>query len=307
MEGQPTATLLVNPAARRVAKSGLDPARIAWYLDRRGLAVEVVTPASPMEATDAARLAARRGDRFLFALGGDGTLRDCAGGLAGSETALAALPGGTVNIWCTEAGIPRGLRAALDCHLSGQRLRMDLGYADGQPFLLMASAGWDAAVARAVWPRVKRRFGDLAYVARAATMAPWLRTTPARWRSGLAIDEHPLAMIVISNTRLYGGRIRFTPGAVANDGLLDFAALCPGGLGATLRLAMKSARSRVTAGPGAVVGRVAELAIETPGIPFQLDGDFAGETPATFRVAPRALVVSVPAGALPPILAPRQD
>lgn len=302
MESRRTVTLLVNQAARRVAATKLNTPAMARYIERRGFTVTTVLPASGEEATFEAHTAAARGDTLLFAAGGDGTLRDCAAGLSGSDTALAALPGGTVSVWCREAGIPRGFRDAVDTHLSGQVTAMDLGLADNAPFLLMASLGWDAAVTRSVPPALKRLVGDAAYVIRAATMAPWARTTAVRWRTGLAIDEHPLALMVISNTRLYGGRVRFAPEATAVDGCLDFVALCPVGLAGTARLGWKALRSRADGDRATVSGRVTELTVETAGVPVQLDGDYVGETPMAFRVAPLALRVSVPAGSLPPIL-----
>jgi diacylglycerol kinase family enzyme len=43
--------------------------------------------------------------------------------------------------------------------------------------------------------------------------------------------------------------------------------------------------------------------LETPGLPVQLDGDYAGETPMRFSVDAGALAVSIPASAQPDILA----
>lgn len=298
----PRATLLVNPAARRVQR-GFDPARLHRYLERHTAGTRLAVPTSRAEAVREARLAAERGDDLVFALGGDGTQRDAAEGLAGSETALAALPGGTVNIWCREAGIPKSIRAAAEALLGGQTLRIDLGEANGRPFLLMASLGWDAAVARGVSPGLKRRFGDYAYILQALRMAPGLRSTPARWRSGLMLQERRLAIMVVSNTRIYGGRVRFTPESTATDGLLDIAALCPASLVEVARLAAKVPFQRLTGDAAVVELRAAELTVETPGIPIQLDGDYAGETPVVFSVSPGVLAVRVPGGPLPAVLA----
>ena len=105
------ATLLVNSAARGV-KASFDPTRMVRYLEKRGVTTALMLPDSAADATVKARASAERRDDLLFAVGGDGTMRDVAKGLAGSETALAAVPGGTVNIWAKEAGIPNTMRAA---------------------------------------------------------------------------------------------------------------------------------------------------------------------------------------------------
>lgn len=294
------ATLVVNPAARGVVRR-LDPERALAYLRRRGLEVELAVPASAADLSRVAEEAAGHADDLLFVAGGDGSMRDAARGLAGSKTALAPLPAGTVNIFARECGLPRGIRAALDAHLTGETRRMDVGRANGEPFLLMASAGWDAAVARGVSLALKRRLGDLAYGIEAARQLPRLRTMIARWEVDGVGREGPLALIVIGNTRLYGGRVRFSPLALADDGALDVVALCPRASGDGLRLAWRLLRGRVAADANAFASRATNVAVPTPGLPIQLDGDYAGETPASFAVDPGALLVSLPRGLPAPI------
>lgn len=302
MTAERSATLLVNPTARGLRR-GFQSAPVVAYLRRRGLSTRVAVPDSAHGATGEAERSAARGDAFLFALGGDGTLRAAALGLAGSATALAALPAGTVNVWARETGIPRGLRPSLDAHLSGQTVTVDLGRAGGDCFLLMAGIGWDAAIAAAVSSSLKRRLGDAAYVLQGVTMLPRLRTRSAAWRTGILLHETPLALMVLSNTRLYGGRVRFSPEALARDGLLDVAALCPRNAAEAARQAWRLVRGRLAGDRGVISARVPELVFETPGFPVQLDGDPAGETPMCFSVDPGALRVSLPAGPLPPVVA----
>jgi len=45
-----------------------------------------------------------------------------------------------------------------------------------------------------------------------------------------------------------------------------------------------------------------ELLVDTPGLPVQIDGDYVGVTPMRFGLKPGGLLVSIPAGPLPPIL-----
>ncbi len=294
------ATVLVNPVARSVQKR-FDADGAMRFLARHGVHANLVYPESTSEA---AAQAARDGVDTLFVVGGDGTLRQAADGLAGSTTALAAIPAGTTNVWAREAGIPHGIRTAFASHLDGQRVRMDLGRANGQPFLLMASAGWDADVVRNVNPAFKRRTGKTAYAISAVRAFPWLRPVRVEMRSGLAHWHVPLALAVISNTRLYGGIVEPSPGAVANDGQLDVLALCPERIFDTIRLTGRLLIRRMGGDFRAVTVRVPDFRIETADIPYQLDGDFAGYSPLDITIEPGALLVSIPSGPLPRIFAP---
>ncbi|MGE0571833.1 MAG: diacylglycerol kinase family protein [Dehalococcoidia bacterium] len=294
------AVLIVNPAARRVRK--LDAGRIQRYLVRRGLQTELVVPDSAGAARVAARAASDAGVPLVFALGGDGTIRDVAAGLLHSATALAALPGGTVNIWCRETGIPTRIRAAVDAHLGGQDVQVDVGMAGDHAFLLMASAGWDADAAKHVSARVKRVVGPGAYPLAFLKRLPRLRRAAATWHSGVATEERQLSLIVIGNTRLYGGKVRFAPHATAIDGQLDVAAICPSSFWSGLRIGGRIAIDRIPGDGDVTSFRTPDLDLVTPGIPVQADGDYIGETPMRFMVEPKSLIVRVPAGPLAPIL-----
>ena len=58
-------------------------------------------------ATRLAQDAAAAGYDAVVVLGGDGTLNEAANGLAGSDTALATLPGGSTNVFARTLGIAR--------------------------------------------------------------------------------------------------------------------------------------------------------------------------------------------------------
>lgn len=304
---QRRATILVNPEARHSIRR-FDPEAALEFLSSRGFQVRLAVPTSAAQATEAARATAERGDAFLFVVGGDGTLRTVAKGLAGSATALAAVPAGTVNIWARETGLPLdSWEAALEAHLGGQVVPVDLGRADGHCFLLMAGVGWDAAVAKRVPSRLKRWLGDIAYLLQAAGMLPQLRTSPAHWTIDSEPREGPLAFMVIGNTRLYGGVVQFTKQAFADDGLFDVLALCPGSIVDGARLGMKTLTGRLGGDHHVLESRAHSVSIETAGIPVQLDGDFIGETPMEFHIDPGALRVSVPAGRLPAIFSANES
>jgi diacylglycerol kinase family enzyme len=103
-------------------------------------------------------------------------------------------------------------------------------------------------------------------------------------------------MLVVGNTRLYGGRFRFTPQAVATDGWLDLCIVKGHGPFALARQSLPLLVTGSTAYSDVETLRVRDLIVrgDQPA-PLQLDGELMGSTPVHFRVAPRALRVIVPA------------
>ena len=104
---------------------------------------------SGADIAGAAQRAAREGADVVVALGGDGTQSAVAGALAGSDTVMGVLPGGTFNYFARELGVGETLDAALDTLLSGRVRRMDVGDVNGRIFLNNASFG--------VYPKILER------------------------------------------------------------------------------------------------------------------------------------------------------
>src|SRR5215471_7838926 len=67
--------------------------------------------------TLAAREAAAGGADLVVAAGGDGTVRGCAEGLAGTDVPLGIVPLGTGNLLARTLGIPANTKAALSIAL----------------------------------------------------------------------------------------------------------------------------------------------------------------------------------------------
>jgi diacylglycerol kinase family enzyme len=102
-------------------------------------------------------------------------------------------------------------------------------------------------------------------------------------------------MLVVGNTRLYGGRYFLTPRAVANDGWLDLCIVKGRGPVDLARQSLPLLLSGSTRFSDVEVMRVRDLEIRSEhAAPYQLDGELAGSTPLQIGVAGRALRVLVP-------------
>lgn len=299
--GSRRAVVIVNPTAHNAPRPRRLQEASAW-LSEHGWATEWLQTAGPGDATTMAARAAEQHVPLLFVCGGDGTLSEAANGLAGSETVLAVIPAGTINLWAREVGLRRRPVEAVRLCAEGERRRIDLGRVGKRYFLLMAGYGMDAAVAHRASMGVKRRLGAAAYAIAALVEALRYRGVRTRLRLDGETAEADVLMVVAGNTRSYAGLTEITPDAVADDGLLDVCIYKGRGrlsiVGHALRtLVRRHHRSRTV-----IYRRVQRLEMdwEQP-LPLQLDGDPCPDSPAEVRVAPGALWVAVPAGLKSPL------
>ena len=233
----------------------------------------------------------RPGDRLVFAVGGDGTIRACAHALAGRGVALAIVPRGTANLLARALGVPSDLAAALSTGFSGRDVDVDLPEADGQTFVAMAGLGIDAAVVEGTPRLLKDHLGWLAY---AVAAVPYL-VGPAHEITVRIDDAEPLVRhahcVVVGNVGVLPGGFTLLRGARVDDGLLDVGVLSPGGVSGWLAVARRTIGGRPGAGRELEHYQGARIEVTSEAELWrELDGDI---------IAPgRSLSVSVRAKAL---------
>jgi diacylglycerol kinase family enzyme len=244
-------------------------------------------------ATRFAQDAARRGVDVVVAFGGDGTVNEVADGIVGSDTALACLPGGSTNVFARAIGLPNDPVEAVgvlaDALAAGSIAPIGLGSVDGRVFCFHTGIGFDAAVVARVEQRasLKRWLGHPLFIwAALSTWAGAERRRPGHVVTLPDGTEEPGAFTVVLNTNPYtflGNRpIALSPAATLDRGLVAVtfrtidAATLLGGLG------------RALIGDGVRPGQrlalhtdLAGLSVRAVGdarIPYQVDGDYLGET-----------------------------
>jgi diacylglycerol kinase (ATP) len=286
------AALIYNPTAgRQRHEQILEPVLAA--LREGGFDVEPVPTQAPGDAT---RLARDRAGKMevVFAFGGDGTVREVAAGLLGTETALGIVPGGTVNVLSMSLGLPRDpLGAArLAGRLEAQKL--DVGLIGEMPFLMMVSAGLDSSVMAGLDTRLKWRIGKAAYLWQG--LQEWWRYPYHRFE--VIADGVPLeaSFVAVSNIPYYGGAYALAPGARPHDGKLDLVLFQGHGRRETLGFALDLLRGVHLRRSDVTVRHVQEVELRSPaGAVAQIDGDVCEERlPFTVRIAPDPLLVLSP-------------
>jgi diacylglycerol kinase family enzyme len=89
----------------------------------------------------ALREAVQGGARRILVSGGDGTVAAAATVLCEHPAELAVLPGGTLNHFARDHGIPTELDQALELAATGATQPVDLGFVNDRPFLNTSSVG----------------------------------------------------------------------------------------------------------------------------------------------------------------------
>ena len=130
----------------------------------------------PQELETRLKEAISHGTKRILVAGGDGTIATAAALVANTETELAVLPGGTLNHFARDHGIPTDLGKAALIARDGPVVGADVGYANDCVFLNTSSLGAYVTFVRAR-ERLEKYFGyTIASVIAFAKMMSEIRT-----------------------------------------------------------------------------------------------------------------------------------
>jgi diacylglycerol kinase family enzyme len=220
--------LVVNPVARTYSKAVLAVIEKALSADFR---LEVAETKERGHAAELATQAVLEGVDLVVVFSGDGTVNEVVNALAGSDTAIAALPGGATNIFVRALGLPldpvEATGTLIAKALDDEAFKLSLGVADGRYFAVNCGAGVDAAAMRrmdARFPRTKAKFDRVAFRAVAWELlvgyAGRIADLEVRIDDG---EPAPSLSVMVGRTDPYtyykDRGIRMTPEASLDEGL----------------------------------------------------------------------------------------
>jgi diacylglycerol kinase family enzyme len=325
------ALLIVNPHATSTTRLRRDV--IARAL-ASAVELEIVETRYRGHGTSLAADAASAGYGLVITLGGDGTVNEAVNGLLrpsrppAALPALAALPGGSANVFARALGLaPDPVDATgqvLSALAAGRFRSIGLGLADDRYFTFNSGMGLDAEVVRAVeGRRAHGRSVSPALYMRMAGRQFWRltdRRTPAMHLGSPApggpapedaapedaapapedADGIPLFWCTVSNTSpwTYVGRrpVQTNPEASFDAGLDVFGlrSLSTPRTLSTLRQMLSARQAGPPRGRGVVTAHnltMLTLTADRP-VAFQIDGEYVGERErVSFRSVPDALRV----------------
>lgn len=307
--------LFVNTASR-TGEESFDAAKEC--LTGLGLPLVLAQPIdAPERIPELVREALRSGVKRVLVGGGDGTLSAVAAELCGRDVRMGVLPLGTGNDFARSLRIPTSLAGACAVAAFGEVRRVDVGLANGRPFLNAASVGLSSAITERLTSELKRLLGRGAFTVAAVSEGWSHRPFQVVLESKLGTETLEVHQVVVGNGRYHGGGRLVAPGAspLAHrlevyairsvqrpDGTAD-AAAGPEPDAHTrlhdrwtlLRVGLLLLRGRHLEHP-AVVHRTLESLrlVADPVQEVDVDGELLGQTPVEFALQPGALQVLVP-------------
>ncbi|SNC60027.1 Diacylglycerol kinase family enzyme [Kytococcus aerolatus] len=280
----PAGSAALQAARRLVAELGW-PAPVVW------------TTSVDSPGAQQAREALAAGVTRLLVIGGDGTVRQVADVLAGTDVVLGIAPTGTANLAARNLGLTAAARHGVD-HLvtaalttSGQPVDIARATWEGTAglgrgsFLVAAGLGHDAAIISSVSRRAKEQRGPRAYVRPAlgrALDAGWPMRVDGR-------ESEPWSLLVTNGGAIPWGLT--VSAAQMADGSLQVVEVDPDPAVEWTTVALAGLLPGVSRLPGIERRSAQEVTLvpDSP-TPAHLDGDPLGEV--------RSLSVSVEPGAL---------
>jgi YegS/Rv2252/BmrU family lipid kinase len=284
--------LFANPAAAGGRAMSTLPA-VETELTHLGVPHRVVDTQSVEHAREEARTAAGQGETVV-AVGGDGLVGSLAGALRGQAGALAIVPSGRGNDFARVLKIPTEPREAARVAVDGAERVVDLGLANGRPFVGIASLGFDSDANR-IANEAKLVKGNLVYLyAALRALAGWKH---ARFRVTVDGREHEVVgySVAVGNSKAYGGGMFVFPHAKLDDGLLDIVTVAEHGKLRWLATVPKVFKGTHVDSPYGKfdTGELVKVVADRP-FTVYADGDPIAELPLEVTVDKASLRVIVP-------------
>ena len=233
------ALLVTHPKAERYVADVLPILEERWEISNRvteyaGHGIELTAAALQQDY------------REIIAFGGDGMLNEVINGAmqVPQQGIIGVLPGGTVNQWAHEIGLPAHPIGAARMLTTSITRDVDIGFVGVQAltvsdetfsqnetqdtrnarhhFIIVAGLGVDALTIQTTTESSKQHYGQLAFMLDWLQVLPSIRPFPAQieWSNRQSWQGQPWD-ILVSNTRRYANVTNMIPKAHVNDGLLD--------------------------------------------------------------------------------------
>lgn len=291
---------IVNPAAGCERCGKIFEEKVEPILKEKKADYGFVMTEYPFHAITLAEEALKNGEKFIVAVGGDGTINEVSSVLCGKKgIKFGILPFGTGNDIADTLKLPLTPNEALDVLFNEDAHDMDMGSVNDKKFINIAGIGFDVDVLINVAKRKEKA------KSKAKGMLPYflgiLDALFHRRRIHAVIEtehgkiEEDILLTTIGNGRRFGGGMQANPKAIVNDGLFDICVVEYMGLARFLSLLPLFMKGKHLGKKPVKYFRAKQMNIITDvKCKMELDGEIFEGTPAKFNIIPNALKMVCP-------------
>jgi YegS/Rv2252/BmrU family lipid kinase len=260
--------------------------------ERAKIKLDVEITKYPKHAIEIARGARDKYDLVIVA-GGDGTINEAINGIANSRTTLAVIPFGTANVFALELGIPLDAKEASELITKGEKIEIDLGYAETKEearyYSMVLEAGFSAIVTKDATSEFRKKWGGLAYPILGIEHLVTYKWPKIYVKHGSTSTGY---FVIIANSRLIWGEHQVADAASMTDGRLDLVIIDRKEWWSKMDLLFSLYSGRHNKFLPKEYCQIKEARVYSRSkIMVEADGEMIGTAPVKVKVVPKALSV----------------
>lgn len=249
------------------------------------------------QSRELAEEAYKRGERYIVAVGGDGTVNEVASAIFKKlDAVMGILPFGTGNDLARALKLPSEPAEAARVLTSGRESAIDMGLANGVPFVNVAGLGFDVDVLINT-EKFKKRFhkGMMPYMLGIIQTLLHIKKLPVVITSDGREEEKNILLCAVGNGTHFGGGMAVTPNAVVDDGQFDVCIIRSACLPRLLLILPGFIKGRHLKSKLVDYYRASKVSVKCERLPLQLDGEVGAEySPVEYEIVPKAIKMMLP-------------
>lgn len=239
------------------------------------------------------------GVEVIASVGGDGTLNEIVNGIVGRDIIVSVIPTGTGNDFVKSAGLFTDHITATRNIFSSNTKLIDMGsvtYDGGTRYFIgVAGMGFDGLVSKTTCSVDKPKAGTIPYLLGILKHLAEYKSVEVTVTIDDVVLEQKVMFVDVANGKYVGCGMTIAPHAEVDDGLFDVIVIGNfGRIESLIRLPMLYRGTHLN-NPrvGFVRGEHVELHSEEP-LSIHVEGEYIGQTPATFDIHKKSLRVCAP-------------
>jgi diacylglycerol kinase (ATP) len=286
---------IVNPVAGSGSAKSQMP-KLEEMIRKNNIDADIVFTRRTGHAAELSETFLEKGFSYIIGVGGDGTMNEIARPLVGKPGIVTGLiPAGTGNDFTQIPGFPDRLGdKEWDVFFKRNTILMDTGIVNGMIFLNGMGLGFDAQVASENYTadgKVKEGSKNK-YIWHIIKTLLFFREKRMTVITGNGKKETDCFINTIANGRRFAGGFLLTPGAIANDSLLDVCSIRKLSLPGRFRILLKVPDGRHINDRRVNYYQTSGLDLEFPEtVPFHIDGEMYFSDKFNVSLIPSALKI----------------